>query len=62
MNIDMSVMLEMEASVQTLLAIRKEEEFLKASNRKYAEVEVHMNEIADRKNVIMQSVQALMTD
>ena len=62
MNIDMSVMLEMEAAVQTLLAIRKEEEFLKSSNRKYTEVEVQINEIADRKNVIMQSVQALMTD
>jgi uncharacterized tellurite resistance protein B-like protein len=62
MNIDLSVMLEMEAAVQTLLAIEREEEFLKSSDRKYAEVELQMNEIADRKTVIMQSVQALMTD
>ena len=62
MNIDMSVMLEMEAAVQTLLAIQKEEEFLKSSSRKYAEVELQMNEIADRKTVIMKSVQALITE
>lgn len=62
MNIDLSVMLEMEAAVQTLLSIEREEEFLKSSDRKYAEVELQMNEIADRKTVIMQSVQALMTD
>ena len=62
MNIDISVMLEMEAAVQTLLAIQKEEEFLKMSERKYAEVELQMNEIAERKTVIMQGVQALLTD
>lgn len=62
MNIDLSVMLEMEAAVQTLLAVQKEEEFLKASERKYSEVEPQLNEIAERKTVIMQSVQALLTD
>lgn len=62
MDIDISVMLEMENSMQTLLALQKEETFLRNSDRKYAEVEVQVNELADRRRVIMESLGALMTD
>ena len=62
LGFDNSMILEMESDIRTLLAIEKEEQWLKSSNRQYMEIEVHMNELADRKNTIMQGVQALMLD
>lgn len=62
MEIDAIVIKEMEQAIQTLLALTEEEKVLKTSNRKYSEVEVYINEIADRKQTIMQNVRALMLD
>ena len=62
LEIDAIVIKEMEQAIQTLLALTEEEKVLKTSNRKYSEVEVYINEIADRKQTIMQNVRALMLD
>lgn len=62
LNIDKAVLFEMESTIQTLLAIEKEEEWLRSTNRTFAEVEKNMNELAQRKNAIMQGVHALLLD
>ncbi|MDO4415724.1 MAG: hypothetical protein Q4C20_11670 [Erysipelotrichaceae bacterium] len=62
LKIDKTVLMEMESTVQTLLAIEKEEEWLRHSDRPFAEVEKNINELAQRKSAIMQGVQALMLD
>jgi len=62
LDLDKSVILEFEGYVRTLMAIIKEEEWLKTSNRSYIEVEKELNELADRKLVIMQGVSALIME
>ncbi len=62
LHIDRDVLLEMESTVQTLLALQEEEEWLRSSDRQYSEVEKHLNEISDRKVAIMRSIHALIMD
>ena len=62
LNIDKSVLDEMESTIQTLYAIEKEEAWLKSTNRLFSEVEKNLNELADRRQAIMQGVQALLLD
>jgi hypothetical protein len=52
--------MEMEHTIRTLMAIEQEEEWLRNSNRSYAIVESHMNELADRRNAVMRGVNALL--
>ena len=52
----------MENTIQTMVALEKEEAWLKTTNKTYLEIEKNLNEIADRKIAIMQSIQALMLD
>ena len=61
-GVDHAVLLEMEQTMKTLLAIEAEENWLKNTDRPYAVVEERVNELADRKNTIMQGVQALLAD
>ena len=62
LNVDKSTLDIMEQTVETMIALEKEEAWLKTTNRPYLEIEKNLNEIADRKTAIMQSVQALMLD
>ena len=62
LEVDKAVVSEMESTVNTLLAVEKEIEFVKSSDRKYSEVEAIVNELTDRKTVIMKGVHALITD
>lgn len=62
LGIDASVVKEMESTIQTMIALNEEENILREANRKYSEVEPFINEIADRKQTIMQNVRALMLD
>ena len=62
LGIDASVLKEMESAIQTMMALNKEENILKAADRRYSEVEPFINEIADRKQTIMQNMRALMLD
>lgn len=62
LELDRSIILEFTSYIQTLMAMMKEEEWLKSSNRKYTEVEKVLNELTDRKQNIMQGVYALIKD
>ena len=59
-NIDKSVFLEMESSILTLMDIEKEISWIKTTNRPYLTIEAMVNELADRKNVIFESVKDLI--
>ena len=62
MHIDAAVALEMEQTLRTILAIEKEENWLKTTTRQYSIVEDRLNELADRKQAIMQGIQMLIAD
>ena len=62
LGIDASILKEMESTIQTMTALNEEENVLKTANRRYSEVEPFINEIADRKQTIMQNMRALMLD
>ena len=61
LQIDKAVYLEMESSLLTLLDLEKELAWIKTTNRPYIVIEAMVNEIADRKDFIMQGVKALIT-
>ncbi len=54
--------LEMEHTLRSLLAIKKEEEWLKNTDRKYNIVDERVKELNHRQDVIMQGVEALIVD
>jgi len=56
LNIDKAVFLEMESSMLTLMDIERELAWIKTTNRPYLTIESMVNELADRKNVIFESV------
>ncbi len=60
-NIDKAVFLELESSFLTLLDIEKEINWIKTTNKPYLTIEAIVNELADRKNVILESVKDLIT-
>lgn len=60
-NIDKAVFLEMESSILTLMDIEKELNWIKTTNRPYLTIEAMVNELADRKNVIFESVKDLIS-
>ena len=62
MKIASDILMEMENTVSTIRAINEEEAFVKASDRRYVEVEAIVNELADRRNAIMRGMYALLTE
>lgn len=60
LNIDKAVFLEMENSILTLMDLEKELNWIKTTDRPYLVIENMVNEIADRKNVIFESVKDLI--
>ena len=60
LNIDKAVFLEMESSILTLMDMEKELAWIKTTDRPYLTIETMVNEIADRKNVIFESVKDLI--
>lgn len=62
MKIAPDILMEMENTVSTIRAINEEEAFVKASDRRYVEVEAIVNELADRRNAIMRGMYALLTE
>ena len=56
LNIDKAVFLEMESSILTLMDIERELAWIKTTNRPYLTIESMVNKLADRKNVIFESV------
>lgn len=61
LGIEKAVFLEMESSLLTLLDLEKELAWIKTTNRPYIVIEAMVNELADRKDFIMQGVKALIT-
>ena len=59
-NIDNAVFLEMESSILTLMDIEKELAWIKTTSKPYLVIEAMVNELADRKNVIFESVKDLI--
>ena len=59
-NIDSTIFLEMESSLQTLMDIEKETNWIKTTNRPYLTIEAQVNELADRRNVMFESVKDLI--
>lgn len=51
----------MESSLLTLMDIEKELTWIKTTNRPYLVIEAMVNELADRKNVIFESVKDLIS-
>ena len=60
LNIDKAVFLELESSMYTLIDMEKELKWIKTTNRPYLTIEAMINEIANRKNVIFESVKDLI--
>ncbi len=46
----------MESSMLTLMDIERELAWIKTTNRPYLTIEAMVNELADRKNVISESI------
>ena len=61
LDIDKAVFLEMESSIQTLIDIENEISWIKTTDKPYLTIEAMVNELADRKNVIFESVKDLIT-
>lgn len=61
-GVDYAILLEMEHTYNTLTAIEKEEEWLKSSDRSYKVIEERIVELSNRKNTIMQGINALISD
>ena len=59
-DIDKTVFLEMESSILTLMDIERELDWIKHTNKPYLTIESMVNELADRKNVIFESVKDLI--
>ena len=60
MGIEKAEFLELESSILTLLSIEKEIAWIKTTDRPYLTIEGMLNELADRKNVILDSVKELI--
>lgn len=60
-GIDKAVFLELESSILTLMDIEKELAWIKTTNRPYLVIEAMVNELADRKMVIFESVKDLIS-
>ena len=61
LNVDKAVFLELESSILTLMDLEKELQWIKTTDRPYMQIEMMVNEIADRKNVIFESVKDLIS-
>ena len=61
LDIDKAVFLEMESTIQTLLDLEKEQQWIKTTDRPYLTIEGMVNEIEDRKHVIFDSAKDLIT-
>ena len=60
LNIDKAIFLEMESTIQTMIDLEKEEQWIKTTDRPYLTIEAMVNEIEDRKHVIFESVKDLI--
>ena len=62
LDVNPTVLLEMEQTLRTITALNKEEEWLKSVNRPYSVVAEQMNEVKERRETILTGLHALMAD
>ena len=62
LNIDPAIPLEMEQTLRTITALKKEEVWLKSMNRPYSVIEEQVNELKERRETIITGVHALIED
>ena len=62
LEVDKSIVPEMENASRTLMSIENEIAWLKTTDRPFGTVEPVMNELSDRKAAIMQGVRDLIND
>jgi len=62
LEIDKTITVEMEGALKTLLAIEDDKYFLQESGRTYKEVQVHMEDLEERRTAILQGIFALVSD
>ena len=62
LDVDPTVLLEMEQTLRTITALNKEEEWLRSVNRSYSVVDEQMNELKERRETILAGLHALMAD
>lgn len=60
LDIDRAVFMELESSLATLLDLERELQWVKTTDRPYLTIEAAVNEIANRKRVILESVMDLI--
>lgn len=60
LQLDKAVYLELQNSILTMFELKKELTWIKTTDRPYLKIELHVNEINNRKAAIMQSVLALI--
>ena len=60
LDIDKSVLLEMDNSIQTITEIDNEMKWIKTTDRPYLTIEAMVNELNDRKTVVFDSVKELI--
>ncbi|MCI1722534.1 MAG: hypothetical protein LKM41_06850 [Lachnospiraceae bacterium] len=62
LKVETEIIQEMESAMKTMIAVSKEEQWLKESGRTYNEVRTQVDELENRRNIIMQGIQALLKD
>ena len=62
LQVDPAVALEMEQSIRAIRAIETEEVWLKETNRQYSRIEERLRVLKNRRENVMQGVNALMVD
>jgi len=60
LNVDATIFLEMENTIQTLSDIERETNWIKTTNRPYLTIEAQVNELADRRNTVFESAKDLI--
>jgi uncharacterized tellurite resistance protein B-like protein len=61
-RVEKTVLLEMESTMQTMMALDKEEQWLKSSQRAFTTVNPELDELTVRRQAIMDGVHALIAD
>ena len=61
LNVEKAVFLEMENAMETLVAIEKEEDWIKTTDRSYAEIDSVVKELERRKEAVLESIKELIS-
>ena len=60
-DIDKAIFLEMESSILTVMDLEKELEWIKTTDRQYKKIQETVDEVEERKKVVLDSIKDLIT-